>query len=56
MEANSIPYQDFDVAADKAAREEMIAKSGSMSVPVIAIDGEIVIGFDEPQLKQKLGL
>jgi len=56
LDANNIPYQDLNVAEDKAAREEMIAKSGQMSVPVIDIDGELVIGFDEPQLKQKLGL
>jgi len=56
LDANNISYQDLNVAEDKAAREEMIAKSGQMSVPVIDIDGELVIGFDEPQLKQKLGL
>lgn len=56
LDVNNIPYQDLNVAEDKAAREEMIAKSGQMSVPVIDIDGELVIGFDEPQLKQKLGL
>ncbi|NQT47525.1 MAG: NrdH-redoxin, partial [Chloroflexi bacterium] len=41
---------------DKAARDEMIERSGQMSVPVIDIDGELVIGFDEAQLKAKLGL
>jgi len=56
LDVNNIPYQDLNVAEDKAAREEMIAKSGQMSVPVIDIGGELVIGFDEPQLKQKLGL
>ena len=53
---NNISYQDLNVAEDKAARDEMIERSGQMSVPVIDIDGELVIGFDEAQLKAKLGL
>lgn len=56
LDANNIPYQDLDVAEDKAAREEMISKSGTMTVPVIEIDGETLVGFNEAQLKEKLGL
>lgn len=56
MEANNIPYQDLNVAEDKAARDEMINKSGQMAVPVIEINGDFVVGFDEAQLKEKLGL
>ncbi len=55
MEANNIPYQDLDVTRDKAARDELI-KMGQMSVPVIDIDGEIILGYNEPKLKEKLGL
>lgn len=54
LEDNSIPFKDIDVAADKAAREEMIRKSGQLGVPVIEIDGEIVIGYNEPKMKEKL--
>ena len=56
LDANNIPYQELNVAEDKEARQEMISKSGAMAVPVIEIDGEILIGFDEAQLKEKLGL
>jgi len=56
LDANNIPYQDLNVAEDKAAREEMISKSGALAVPVIEIDGEILLGFNEEQLKEKLGL
>lgn len=56
LEDNSIKYQDLNVAGDKAAREEMINKSGQMGVPVIDIDGELILGFDQAQLKEKLGL
>jgi len=56
LEDNGITYQDFDVAGDKTAREEMVSKTGQMAVPVIEIDSDIVVGFDEGWLKQKLGL
>ena len=56
LDTNNIAYQDVDVAADKAARDEIIKKSGQMVVPQIDIDGEIVIGFDQALLKEKLGL
>ena len=51
-----IPFQVVDVAADKAAREEMIKKTGQMGVPVIEIDGVVTVGFDEAVLKKQLGL
>ena len=56
LESKNIPYQDINVAEDKAARDEMFEKSGSMSVPVFEIDGEILVGFDQEQIKEKLGI
>ncbi len=56
LEDNGIEYQNLDVAGDETARNEMIEKTGQMGVPVIDIDGEIIIGFDEPKLREKLGL
>lgn len=53
---NNIEYEEKNVAVDSSAREEMIAKSGQMGVPVIDIDGKFIIGFDEPRLKEALGL
>jgi len=56
LEENSVAYTDLNVADDKTARDEMISQSGQMGVPVIVIDGETVIGFDQATLKEKLGL
>jgi len=53
---NKIVYQEFNVAEDRKALNEMLERSKQMSVPVIDIDGEIIIGFNIPQIKQKLGL
>jgi glutaredoxin 3 len=40
-----IPYENKNVSKDRAAGQEMIQKSGQMGVPVVDIDGEIVVGF-----------
>jgi glutaredoxin len=56
LDSNNIPFQDVDVSKDKAALREMIAISGGLAVPVIDVDGEIVLGFKLGDLKNKLGL
>ncbi len=53
---NGVEFKDFDVAADVTARKEMIDKSGQLGVPVIEIDGQIIIGYDEPKIKKALAL
>ena len=56
LDESSIPYQSFDVASDKAARDEMVNKSEQLSVPVVDINGDILVSFDEEWLRQKLNL
>jgi len=53
---NNIEYAEFDVSGDAAKRDEMIKISGQMGVPVIDIDGELVIGFDKNKISQLLGI
>ena len=53
---NKVEYEEKDVATDAQARDEMITKSGQMGVPVIEVDGKIIIGFDQPRLKEILGI
>lgn len=56
LEKNNVAYVNIDVTADKASREEMVSRTGQMSVPVIEIDGELSIGYNESWLKQKLNI
>lgn len=56
FEKNNVKYTEYNVAADAQAREEMVHKSGQLGVPVTEIDGQIVVGFDEPRLKELLGI
>lgn len=53
---NNVAFTDYDVASDAAKRQEMIELTGQMGVPVIKIGNDIVIGFDEPKLKELLSL
>jgi glutaredoxin 3 len=50
-----IKFIERDVSQDQAASDEMVSISGQMGVPVIVVDGKIVIGFDRPKLEQLLG-
>lgn len=51
-----VEYSDIDVSIDAAKAQEMIEKSGQMGVPVIDIDGEIIVGFDRGRVAEKLGI
>ena len=53
---NNVPFTDHNVQEDLTARQEMITKSGQMGVPVIMIGDDMVIGFDENTLREKLAL
>lgn len=52
--AHNVPFQDFDVAANLEKRREMIEKTGQMGVPVIEVGDQIIIGYDEEELKNLL--
>ncbi len=54
LSRKGIPYSDIDVAQDKEKAKEMTQKSGQMSVPVIIIDDEIVVGFNQALLDKLL--
>ena len=51
---NGIAYEEYNVASDMQAREEMFAKSHQMGVPVIDVDGTIIVGFDKKTLEDLL--
>ena len=53
---NGVEYKEFNVAVDDKSRDEMVQKSGQLGVPVIDIDGKIVVGFDKPRLSELLNI
>jgi len=53
---NNISFADYDVSTDETKRSEVIERSGQMGVPVIFIDDEMIIGYNELKIKELLGL
>ena len=49
-----IQYTEHNVLTDLEKRQEMVDKSGQLGVPVISIDGKMVIGFDQAEISSLL--
>ncbi|MFC1478153.1 glutaredoxin family protein [Candidatus Margulisiibacteriota bacterium] len=56
LDENKVTYTNMDVSTDQNAAQEMVQKSGQMGVPVVDIDGQIIIGFDKERISQVLGI
>jgi len=54
LSEKGIPYTDINVATDSDKAKEMIQKSGQMSVPVIVVDDEVIVGFNQAKLDELL--
>jgi glutaredoxin 3 len=56
LNSKKIKFIDVDVGKDRAKAMEMVNKSGQMGVPVIEIDGKIIIGADIEAICKKVGI
>ena len=56
MKEHKVKFTDKNVGEDQKAAQEMIKKSGQQGVPVIDVNGEIIVGFDEDRLKSLLNI
>ena len=56
LDKKKIEYTEIDVDRSPKAAEEVFQKSGQEGIPVVDIDGNIVVGFNEPALKKLLGI
>jgi len=54
FENNDLKYTEHNVAEDDSAREEMLQKSQQMGVPVIDINGKVLIGFNQVEIEQAI--
>jgi glutaredoxin 3 len=53
---NAIAFEDIDISKDEQQLQKMIKDSGQMGVPVVDIDGEIIIGFDKVKIDKLLNI
>lgn len=56
LKEHGVAFTDYDVQNDLEKRQEMIEKSGQMGVPVIDVDGEVMVGFDRERLAALAGV
>ena len=54
LEEHKVEFEYVDVGVDQEKAKEMVEKSGQMSVPVIEIDGEIIVGFNKAKISELL--
>jgi glutaredoxin-like YruB-family protein len=54
LNERKVPFREFDVSRDQRRAEEMIRKSGQMGVPVLDINGRVIVGFNQGAIDQAL--
>ena len=54
LQSKNIPFKEFNVSEDMDSREEIILKSKQRVVPVLDINGTIIIGFDKNAIDRAL--
>ena len=54
LKESNVSFNNIDVSADQAKAQEMVEKSGQMGVPVVDVDGKIIVGFDKAAIQQAL--
>ncbi len=51
---NNVRFTEYDVSRDQRKADEMVRKSGQMGVPVIDVNGRIIVGFNQPEVERAL--
>lgn len=55
LNEKEIEFQDIDVASDPVAANEMVKLSGQMGVPVVDVDGQVIVGWNKDALEEAIG-
>lgn len=56
LKQNNVTFEDIDVSANENAANQMVELSGQMGVPVLDVEGQVIVGFDRPKIAAALGL
>jgi glutaredoxin-like YruB-family protein len=56
LDEKEVEYEEINVLEDIEAQDEMINKTDQVTVPVLDIDGEYIVGFDRKKIVEKLGI
>lgn len=56
LKSKNVDFVELNVGEDMEAKAEMVSLSGQMKVPVVNIDGKILVGFDKAEIDAALKL
>lgn len=56
LKDKNVEFEDIDVAANPDKAQEIVKKTGQMGVPVLDIEGKIILGFDQEAIKKALNI
>jgi len=54
LKKKSVTFQEYDVSRDQRRADEMVRKSGQMGVPVVDVNGRIIVGFRQAEIESAL--
>lgn len=54
LKENDVEFEEIDVSQNDKLKEELIKKTGKMEVPVLEVDGQIIVGFDKEKISKLL--
>lgn len=56
LKEHNIKFKEIDVSQDEKVKDELIKKTGKMEVPIVEIEGEIIVGFDKEKICKLLNI
>lgn len=56
LNENKVKFEEVDLSKNQEMIDDLIKKTGQMTVPVTEINGELILGFDLPKIKRKLNI
>ena len=56
LDLKGIAFKEINVADKHEDREEVFKVSGQRTVPVLDVDGKVIIGFNKEEIDKALGI
>ncbi len=54
LRQRKVRFTEHNVASNQSKADEMVRKSGQMGVPVLDVNGKVIVGFNQPEIERAL--
>jgi glutaredoxin len=54
LRKKQVRFDEYDVSRDRRRADEMLRKSGQMGVPVVDVNGKILVGYRPAEIESAL--